>query len=140
MKTPYRYRWDGASYGAEKRFARIVARLGCIKYIRGYRYHGRYNTSHEAVLVVGEHGSARFHGVCWGYSGQGPRTLAKLLELCGMSQRHAAMVANSPRREHRDLGDDWRLTHEAKYGNWQFVRTGKAGTYVFPVTTWLAAL
>lgn len=52
--------------------------MGKIKYIKGYRYRGRYGASHEAVLVVGEKGSIRFGGLLWGYSGEGPRGLHEL--------------------------------------------------------------
>ena len=39
-----------------------TAKLGIILSVKGYRYFGRYGTTHEAVMVKGTKGTARFGG------------------------------------------------------------------------------
>lgn len=108
----YRYRWNGATVGAEKRFDTILSKLGKIRYVKGYRYYGRYNVNHEAVLIRGENGSARFHGLLWGYHGQGPRALVELLVKLGFDKRFSQDFAfTTPRLDKR--GMDWKLNLEA---------------------------
>jgi len=130
MKTPYRYRWDGASSGARKRFERLVKRLGHIKYVRGYRWQGRWG-KREGVLLVGENGSARFQGVCWGYSGEGPRTLINLLIELGVSLELANAIGYEAKRGD-DVGDDWRLTPVDLEGipYWVYVNHAGSSCYV----------
>jgi hypothetical protein len=107
---PYRGRNDRSTRHNRDSFDRIK-KLGRLKYIKGYRYFGRYHTSHEAVLVVGEFGSIRFGGLLWGYSGEGPRGLHELLLKVGVPSQKASSIAfHAPRLE--ALGEDWRLTLE----------------------------
>lgn len=107
--SKYRYRNDRSTRHNRDTFDTVLPKLGRIRYVKGYRYFGRYNTSHEAVLVVGEKGSARFGGVLWGYSGEGPRGLHELLLKLGVDAEGAAKIAFETKR--RDvLGEDWRLT------------------------------
>lgn len=105
----YRYRNDQSTARNEAKFDRVLPKLGKIKYVKGYRYFGRYQTSHEAVLVVGENGKARFGGLLWGYGGQGPRGTHALLLKLGVPEAQATEIAfQTPRLN--QLGEDWRLT------------------------------
>jgi len=102
-----RLRYDYSTKMCRDRFARIE-KLGKIKLVRGYRYFGRYNTSHEAVLVVGENGTARFGGLLWGYGGEGPRGLQELLLKLNVPAAQAEAIAfSTPRKD--EIGEDWRL-------------------------------
>jgi len=102
-----RLRYDYSTKMCQDRFGRIE-KLGKIKLVRGYRYFGRYNTSHEAVLVVGENGTARFGGLLWGYGGEGPRGLRELLLKLNVPKEQAESIAfNTPRKD--EVGEDWRL-------------------------------
>jgi hypothetical protein len=88
------------------RFDRIQ-KLGAIRFVKGYRYIGRYSVK-EAVMVVGENGTARFGGLLWGYKGTGPRGLLELLAKLSVSKDVAENIAfNIPRRH--ECGEDWRL-------------------------------
>ena len=110
----YRYRNDRSTAHNRRAFDKILARIGRVKYVKGYRYFGRYNTTHEAVLVVGEKGKARFGGLLWGYSGEGPRGLHELLTKLGVSASKASEIAfQTPRLN--QIGEDWRLT-----ATWEF--------------------
>ena len=85
-----------------------IDRLGKISKVRGYRVQidqKGLQCKEEYVMVYGEHGTARFFAT-WGYSGDGPRTLAKLLEKCGFHKDTAELIARrSPRFD--SVGDDW---------------------------------
>ena len=61
-----------------------LPKIGTPRYVRGYIYLGTHNTTHIGVLVRGDKGSIRFGGFAWGYSGEGPRGLAKLFEKLGI--------------------------------------------------------
>jgi len=113
-----RLRYDSSTKHNRDRFARIK-RIGKIKYVKGYRYFGRYQTSHEAVLVVGEKGSIRFGGLLWGYGGEGPRGLHELLLLLGVPRASADNIAFKTERK-SVLGEDWRLVPA-----WEFHRDGR---------------
>lgn len=110
-KYQYRYRADGLpTYLMRKRFDFIISRLGQITEVRGYRYYGRYSTTHEAVMLKGTKGTARLSGLCWGYGGEGPSGLVELLLRLGVPKEQAQDVAfKTPRGEHFDLGTDWKL-------------------------------
>lgn len=110
MKRPYKYRYrnDRSTRQCRDRFDKI-ARLGTILYVKGYRYHGRYDTDHEAVLVVGTEGSARFGGLLWGYQGEGPRGTRELLILLGLSANQSEDIAYYTPRLF-EVGEDWRYT------------------------------
>ena len=102
-----RYNQD-CTRNALDRMDKVIAKLGQITKIRGYRYFGRYNTTHEAVMLYGTKGTARLSGVLWGYSGEGSRGLVKLLTKLGLDQANAELIAfNTPRRN--DLGNDWSI-------------------------------
>lgn len=105
-----RLRYDYSTRMCRDRFERI-ARIGKIKYVKGYRYFGRYSTTHEAVLLVGEFGTIRFGGFCWGYSGEGPRGLFDLLIRVGVPAEKANELAFKTPRKHV-VGEDWRYTPE----------------------------
>lgn len=104
-----RLRYDLPTLHCRARFHRALKKIGKVLYVKGYRYFGRYHTSHEAVLVRGEKGSVRFGGLLWGYGGEGPRGTHELLTLLGVPADRAWEVAfQTPRLN--QLGEDWRLT------------------------------
>lgn len=104
-----RLRYDLPTYKCRNRFKKVLAKLGRILYVKGYRYRGRYQTTHEAVLVRGEHGTVRFGGLLWGYPGEGPRGTIELLILLGVNPDVAANIGyHTPRLD--KVGEDWRLT------------------------------
>ncbi|RDJ35707.1 MAG: hypothetical protein DWQ19_12890 [Crenarchaeota archaeon] len=116
----YRYRNEHhTTQGAIKNFHRIN-KLGRILRVKGYRFtSARKNTGyvpvqHECVLVVGENGTARFSGLCWGYGGEGPRGLAALMRYIG-APGFAQLVSQSPRLD-RD-GTDWEITFNNDCGS-----------------------
>lgn len=109
----YKYRdYNGSSRHTRKVMERILAKVGEVVSVRGYRYIGRYFALHEAVLVRGTKGTARFNGVNWGYHGEGPRTLIQLLRLVGMSESMSQHIAfNSCRKD--EVGTDWKAEFTA---------------------------
>ncbi len=102
-----RLRYDNSTAQCRKRFDR-VAKLGKLSSVRGYRYRGRYNTTHEAVLIKGENGSIRFGGLLWGYGGEGPRGLVELLGKIGVSESNAQQIAFTTARRD-EVGTDWEI-------------------------------
>jgi hypothetical protein len=117
----YRYRCEHhTTEFARKNFHR-VSKLGKIQRVKGYRFtSARKNNSgqpvqYEYVLVVGEHGSCRFSGLCWGYFGEGPRGLCALLNMLNLgsndglpSHSMSAEIAYHAYRGNHD-GTDWEL-------------------------------
>jgi len=102
----YRYRNDRSTHANVSKFDFVLPKLGKIKYVKGYRYFGKYHTSHEAVLVVGENGKARFGGLLWGYGGEGPNGLATLLHKLNVPEAFK-FATTTPRLN--VLGEDWRI-------------------------------
>src|SRR4051812_29520777 len=87
-KNVYRYRMSmDTSTRAENAAARAIPKLGTVTSVRAYRIStirdGLF-TWREQLLVKGVHGSARFNGVCWGYGGDGPRAVHRILTLSGV--------------------------------------------------------
>ena len=111
-----RYNQD-CTRNALDRMDKVIAKLGQITKVKGYRYFGRYNTTHEAVMLYGTNGTARLNGLLWGYGGEGPRGLVQLLQKLGLNQQTAENIAfQTPRRE--QLGNDWSITKIND--GWQF--------------------
>jgi hypothetical protein len=71
---------SGGSTLASLKVMKHLPKVGQLKYVRGYVYRGRYNTTHVGVVVRGDKGYIRFGGFSWGYGGQGPRGLADLFK------------------------------------------------------------
>jgi hypothetical protein len=108
-----RYRFQGGTTrGATARFSKVLAKLGQLFYIRAYRYQGVHGLN-EAVLVRGENGTARFTGLCWGYTGEGPRGTVQLLTLAGIDAEHARTLAFDTLRKDTK-GEDWRYDFSIK--------------------------
>src|SRR5262252_4647854 len=107
MTSQYRYRCEqGTTRQARPRFAKC-SRLGNILSIEGRRYRSN-GITHERVFVTGTHGTARFDGLCWGYSGEGPRGVRDLLLFLGLNRILAEQVAfKAPRGA--ECGTDWRI-------------------------------
>jgi hypothetical protein len=99
----YRYRWSAA----EKRLDGILERIGPVRSVQGYRYLGRYGTDHEAVLVRGEKGTARFNGILWGFRGDRTAGTVELLQRIGVHKERAENVIFSSPRDFPNLGIDW---------------------------------
>ena len=127
----YRYRNEyHTTRGASKNFFRIN-RLGRILRVKGYRftssrrYDQGYSVRREYVLVVGEKGTARFSGLCWGFSGEGPRGLTDLLINVGAP---GWIAENLPRWIHRgnEDGTDWELKFDGGKVEVNFLPWGQA--------------
>lgn len=104
----YRYRFEESTYRAMGKVVPVLAKLGKLKEIWGHRYFGRHQTSHEAILIRGENGSARLSGFLWGYRGEGPQGLVSLLKYLGATEEWAQkFVFETPRT--MKLGSDWKL-------------------------------
>lgn len=83
-----------------------LSKVGEVKYVKGYTYNGRYNTTHVGVLVVGTKGSVRFGGFSWGYAGEGCRGLQVLFDRLKIPA-HATTIGVWP--EFSKVGDHWKL-------------------------------
>jgi hypothetical protein len=113
----YRYRFCNCSSKVMPAAKRHLWKLGTLISIQGYRYHGRYCTDHEAVLIRGTKGTARMSGVCWGYGGEGPHALRDLLLLLGVDKATADKTAFTTPRSDSHVGGpgepklvvDWKL-------------------------------
>ena len=89
----YRYRKrDGRSSTVLKAFNRCRHKLGTITRIVAHRFaatrgtgEGVFTTEFEVITIYGTNGTARFDGVCWGYGGEGPHAVKKLLQAAGVS-------------------------------------------------------
>ena len=105
-----RYRDNsGTTRESIERFNKHIDRLGKIISVKGYRYRGRYNAIHEAVMVKGENGSIRLDGLCWGYCGTGPAGLNTILRALGVSSLQAEVTSHDVERGYPKLGTDWIL-------------------------------
>lgn len=114
----YRYRYEGGRSlditGHGNLFPlRKLEKLGKLEKVMGVRYRGwrtgssgRYMAEFEVIRVYGEHGMARFTGVCWGYSGSGPQATHALLLVCGLKAEEAERYAFRTERGSR-CGVDW---------------------------------
>lgn len=109
----YRYReMSGGTSTSIARFKKHIHKIGKLRCIKGYRFHGRYRHT-ERVIFCGDKGSCRFLGFMWGYSGTGPRGLIEVLMHLGLSKEYAEFVAQSPRLE--NVGTDWKVTFSDLY-------------------------
>ena len=103
----YRYRDQSGSTRRSLQMAeRHLPKIGKVLSIKGYRYKGRYDATHESVMVKGENGSCRFDGFCWGYGGTGPHGLFDLLTRLGIIERDAKAIAFECFRG-EEIGVDW---------------------------------
>lgn len=104
-----RYRDNaGTTHKSIDRFNKHIGRIGKVASVEGYRYRGRYHTTHEGVMIRGENGTLRFDGFCWGYSGTGPSGLYFTLLALRVDDTKARDVAFYTVR--RDVvGTDWKI-------------------------------
>lgn len=111
------YRYRESNSGSTQRSIsayKHLSKLGKVLYVKGYRY----NNYKEKVIVVGDKGSARFDGLCWGYKGEGTRGLVQLLTKLGVSTELAEHIAfNTPRLN--ENGVDWIAKQEQN--GWLYV-------------------
>jgi hypothetical protein len=109
-KNEYRYRNDRSTKANTTKFAKILPKLGRIRYVKGIAWKNIYGVTQEAVIVRGENGYARFGGLLWGYYGEGPRGLADLLEHLGFNKQDALSFAyNTVRDDNPPMGEQWLL-------------------------------
>ncbi len=111
--------FDGKEVHSEytKRYNRTiqhrVKKLGFDPDACEYNSEKRYTTTDREILMVyGEKGSARFSGVCWGYQGEGPRTVIRILVECGVPEDIARDYAFHGKRNHAP-GIDWEIDMKA---------------------------
>lgn len=110
-KTSYSYE-HGSSSRVLNHYQKHLAKIGDICKIQGVRYKSLRKNSYvvtcEKVRIYGKNGKCLFDGVCWGYSGEGPRALVKILISCGIEKQVAENVAfNAPRNDF--VGIDWQI-------------------------------
>jgi hypothetical protein len=106
----YRYRWNGGTTaGARKRFDKILAKLGPVRSVTGYRFVGRFKTQHEAVMIRGENGTARFSGLLWGYGGDAPKATVELLVKLGIHLERAEHIVFNTERSYPHEGPDFHV-------------------------------
>jgi hypothetical protein len=98
-----RYRWDNI----KDRLDDVLAKIGPITSVRGYRYFGYFQTQHEAVLVKGQNGSVRITGILWGFNGEHSRPTVTLLERLGIHKERAEHIVFNSERSYPHLGVDW---------------------------------
>ncbi len=119
-----RYRMTAHTSRKAEAFAeRVIPMLGTVRWIVATRYtstqtsrwrengqirKGTVTTWREYVYVYGDKGYARFNGVCWAYSGEGPRAVQKILTLCGVNSDTAWMLAFNSKRLNHD-GVSWEI-------------------------------
>jgi len=92
----YRYRENNGVSRQSIDAIKHVVKVGKPNSIVGYRYRGRYNTSHIGVMVKGDKGSARFSGFSWGYGGEGCRALQKLFAHLNVPESEVQTVMTMP--------------------------------------------
>lgn len=105
----YRYRNNGSTSQCLVAVERHLPKVGKIHTIRGYVYHGRYNTNHVAVMVKGANGSARFSGFSWGYGGEGPRGLKEVLQKLNIPSNEIERVLKVEWNGWSKLGEVWKI-------------------------------
>ena len=109
-KNEYRYRNDRSTKANTTKFAKILPKLGRIRYVKGVAYRNKYGNTQEAVIVRGENGYARFGGLLWGYHGEGPRGLAELLRHLGWDNEDSVLFAvRTVRDNNPPMGEQWKL-------------------------------
>jgi len=100
----YRYRWDRI----KDRLDDVLAKIGQVKSVQGYRYVGFFQMQHEAVLLKGQNGSVRITGLLWGFNGEHSRGTVTLLQRLGIhKERSEHIVFSFSSRDYPHLGVDW---------------------------------
>ena len=101
-----RYRWEKI----KDRLDDVLAKIGPITSVRGYRYFGFFKVQHEAVLVKGQNGSLRISNLLWGFNGEHSRPTVTLLEKLGIHKERAEHIVFSfSSRDYPHLGVDWHI-------------------------------
>lgn len=107
-----RYRCNAGT--TQKAIAKIsnVKKIGQVYRIIGKRYvvHLKegYSSTREVVYLYGEKGTARFLGFLWGYHGEGPRGLIRLLKYLGLNNTLTESVPFHFKRG-QNVGIDWEI-------------------------------
>ncbi len=101
-----RHRWDNI----KDRLDDVLAKIGPVRSVQGYRYFGHFQMQHEAVLVKGQNGSVRISGILWGFNGAHSRPTVTLLEKLGIHKERAEHIVFSfSSRDYPHLGVDWHI-------------------------------
>lgn len=106
----YRYRNDRSTRSNIEVFDRVLNKLGKIKTVRAVVYRNKHKVETETILVRGENGYARFGGLNWGYSGEGPRGTQELLKKLGVNQDVASWIATAT--TNFEIGEVWKITFD----------------------------
>lgn len=117
-----RYRCNAGTTRQAITALKNVRKLGRIYSVTAKRYRTMLRDgveiANEVIVLRGERGTARFKGFCWGYSGEGPRGLIRLLQLLGLPNHEAETIAyNAPRNN--AVGIDWGIKF-APDGTWAY--------------------
>ena len=117
-----RYRCNAGTTRQAITALKNVSKLGRISTVKAKRYRSTLkegvSITNEVIVVRGERGTARFKGFCWGYGGEGPRGLIRLLQLLGLPNHEAETIAyNAPRND--AVGIDWGIQF-APDGTWAY--------------------
>lgn len=118
-----RYRCNAGTTAKAIKALKNIKKLGLIHRVVGKRYTTTlkegYSSVREVVYLYGENGTARFLGFCWGYSGEGPRGLYRLLQLIGLSSEDSEKIAFHTKRLDT-FGIDWEIIIQ-KNGNYKII-------------------
>lgn len=100
----YRYKWANI----KDRLDEVLAKIGPVKSVQGYRYFGYFQIQHEAILLRGELGTLRISGLLWGFNGEHSRpTVELLVRLGGVHRERAEHIIFNSERAYPHLGIDW---------------------------------
>ncbi len=94
----YRFRQSpnlGCTRESIKACERHHNKLGEIKSIKGYTYSSN-GILRNGVLIKGSKGSMRLSSLGWGYSGEGPRGLEKVLKVLDVTDDEIKRVLSMP--------------------------------------------
>ena len=106
-KYEYRYRYAGSTERCIGKVVEHLYKIGQVESVKGYRYYHN-NVEQEYLMIKGKKGHLRLSGFCWGYSGEGPQGVIRVLMMLGVPKLLAEHVAfNSNRNISR--GEDWSL-------------------------------
>lgn len=119
MSKPIRYIAEIGSSDKISSRLKNISRLKGPLHIIGKRYLAtvkssdgtRYPTTRERIVVVGNNGTCRFGGVCWGYGGAGPHAAVEVLVACGIDRMKAEkfLFRVGLRLGDEQLGADWHI-------------------------------
>ena len=105
----YRYRQSsnlGSTKDSLKSFERHHRKIGVIQTIKGYTYSSN-GILKNGVLIKGSKGSMRLNSLSWGYSGEGPRGLLKVLMYLQVPESQINRVLDSKWHAYNGVEQCW---------------------------------